>query len=161
DYRSITKEDLLSGLGGTDEYIFRVKRQEFTATEGQTVFTIDGQYLPNNNRISVYVWGNRQPNTAYEETNSNTITLIDGLPAGTKVIIEWFEVVNVMDYIHAESHATDGTDPITPEMIGAVPAVEGKGLSTEDYTTAEKMKLAGIEEGANKYVHPNTHPASM
>jgi parallel beta-helix repeat protein len=161
DYRSITKEDLLSGLGGTDEYIFRVKRQEFTTTEGQTIFTIDGQYLPNNNRISVYVWGNRQPNTAYEETNSNTITLIDGLPAGTKVIIEWFEVVNVMDYIHAESHATDGTDPITPEMIGAVPAVEGKGLSTEDYTTAEKNKLAGIEDGANKYVHPSTHPASM
>src|SRR5690606_28116975 len=66
DYRSITKEDLLSGLGGTDEYIFRVKRQEFTTTEGQTIFAIDGQYLPNNNRISVYVWGNRQPNTAYE-----------------------------------------------------------------------------------------------
>ncbi len=161
DYRSITKEDLLSGLGGTDEYIFRVKRQEFTTTEGQTIFAIDGQYLPNNNRISVYVWGNRQPNTAYEETNSNTITLIDELPAGTKVIIEWFEVVNVMDYIHAESHATDGTDPITPEMIGAVPVVEGKSLSTEDYTTAEKNKLAGVEDEANKYVHPSTHPASI
>lgn len=27
---------------------------------------------------------------------------------------------------------------------------QGKGLSTEDFTTAEKTKLAGIEEGANK-----------
>ena len=30
----------------------------------------------------------------------------------------------------------------------------GKGLSTNDYTTAEKNKLATIAEGANKYVHP-------
>lgn len=32
----------------------------------------------------------------------------------------------------------------------------GKGLSTNDYTTAEKTKLSGIETGANKYVHPTT-----
>lgn len=31
----------------------------------------------------------------------------------------------------------------------------GKGLSTNDYTTAEKNKLAGIEAGANKYTHPS------
>lgn len=30
----------------------------------------------------------------------------------------------------------------------------GKGLSTNDYTTVEKNKLATIAEGANKYVHP-------
>ena len=30
----------------------------------------------------------------------------------------------------------------------------GKGLSTNDYTTAEKTKLSGIAEGANKYTHP-------
>nr|DAI29073.1 MAG TPA: Peptidase [Caudoviricetes sp.] len=31
---------------------------------------------------------------------------------------------------------------------------DGKGLSTNDYTTAEKNKLAGITSGANKYTHP-------
>lgn len=31
---------------------------------------------------------------------------------------------------------------------------DGKGLSTNDYTTAEKEKLAGIEAGANKYTLP-------
>lgn len=35
--------------------------------------------------------------------------------------------------------------------------VDGKGLSTNDYTNADKDKLSGIEEGANKYVHPNSH----
>lgn len=47
------------------------------------------------------------------------------------------------------------------KLNSKVDKVDGKGLSTEDYTTAEKNKLAGIENGANKYTHPSTHPASM
>lgn len=35
-----------------------------------------------------------------------------------------------------------------------VDKVSGKGLSTNDYTTTEKNKLSGIEDGANKYTHP-------
>lgn len=35
-----------------------------------------------------------------------------------------------------------------------VDKVSGKQLSTEDYTTAEKKKLAGVDVGANKYVLP-------
>lgn len=42
-----------------------------------------------------------------------------------------------------------------------VDKVAGKQLSTEDYTTAEKAKLAAVEPNANKYVHPPTHPATM
>nr|DAL22456.1 MAG TPA_asm: Tail fiber family protein [Caudoviricetes sp.] len=37
----------------------------------------------------------------------------------------------------------------------------GKGLSTNDYTTAEKNKLSGIAAGANAYAHPSSHPATM
>ena len=37
---------------------------------------------------------------------------------------------------------------------GFVAKETGKGLSTNDYTTAEKQKLAGIAEGANTYTHP-------
>lgn len=36
-----------------------------------------------------------------------------------------------------------------------VDKVQGKQLSTEDYSTGEKQKLAGIAQGANNYVHPN------
>ena len=42
-----------------------------------------------------------------------------------------------------------------------VDKVEGKGLSANDYTDEEKAKLAGIEDNANNYVHPENHPASM
>lgn len=41
------------------------------------------------------------------------------------------------------------------KFAGKVDVVEGKGLSTNDYTTTEKNKLAGIAEGANNYVHPS------
>lgn len=37
----------------------------------------------------------------------------------------------------------------------------GKALSTNDYTTAEKTKLEGIEENANNYSHPASHSADM
>ena len=43
----------------------------------------------------------------------------------------------------------------------SVEKIAGKGLSENDYTTAEKSKLAGIEENANNYIHPASHPASM
>ena len=37
----------------------------------------------------------------------------------------------------------------------------GKGLSTNDYTTTEKDKLAGIESGANKYVLPTASTTTL
>ena len=59
----------------------------------------------------------------------------------------------------------DNADIIDAEMKsladGKVDKVTGKGLSTEDYTTEEKTKLAGIEAGATNYVHPATHPFTM
>ena len=59
-----------------------------------------------------------------------------------------------------------GNDPnfaatVTKQLGQKVDKVTGKGLSTEDYTTADKQKLAGIAAGANNYQHPATHPASV
>jgi hypothetical protein len=39
-------------------------------------------------------------------------------------------------------------------LAGKVDKESGKGLSTNDYTTAEKTKLSNIEEDANNYMHP-------
>ena len=44
----------------------------------------------------------------------------------------------------------------TGAQLGLVDAVTGKQLSTEDYTTAEKTKLSGIEAQANKTVIDDT-----
>lgn len=45
-------------------------------------------------------------------------------------------------------------DDTTVDLTNYVEKEEGKGLSTNDYTTEEKEKLAGIAEGANNYTHP-------
>lgn len=42
-----------------------------------------------------------------------------------------------------------------------VDKADGKVLSTNDYTAAEKTKLTGIAASANNYAHPATHPASV
>lgn len=46
-------------------------------------------------------------------------------------------------------------------LYGKVDKISGKGLSDQNYTLAEKSKLAGIAVEANKYVHPASHDASM
>lgn len=42
------------------------------------------------------------------------------------------------------------TENVQSQIDNKVNKVTGKGLSTEDYTTIEKTKLSGIEEGAQK-----------
>lgn len=59
-----------------------------------------------------------------------------------------------------------GNDPnfattVMTEIGKKVTREQGKNLSTNDYTNEEKAKLAGIAAGANNYVHPGTHPASI
>lgn len=63
------------------------------------------------------------------------------------------------------AHISDNEKHITGQernaWNGKVDAVAGKGLSTNDYTSTEKNKLAGVAANANNYAHPSTHPASM
>ena len=48
---------------------------------------------------------------------------------------------------------------LKPKLNSKVDKVDGKGLSTNDFTTELKTKLEGIEESANNYSHP-THTAA-
>ena len=50
-------------------------------------------------------------------------------------------------------------DHVHPHDSTKVDKVTGKGLSTNDYTTADKNKLAGIAEGANNYTLPTAGAA--
>lgn len=63
----------------------------------------------------------------------------------------------------AYNHVSDTVKHITAAertnwntVTNKVDKVSGKQLSTNDYTAAEKTKLAGIAAGANNYVHPTT-----
>lgn len=58
--------------------------------------------------------------------------------------IQEFDPTEIQNAINANTTAIDTK----------VDKVEGKGLSTNDYTTAEKDKLAAVEANANYYEHP-------
>ncbi len=45
---------------------------------------------------------------------------------------------------------------IKNKLLGKVDKADGKQLTTNDYTDAEKTKLAGIAAGANAYSHPTS-----
>lgn len=61
----------------------------------------------------------------------------------------------------AHGHAVADVTGLQAAIDAKVTAVAGKGLSTEDYTTAEKSKLAGVAANANAYTHPASHPPSI
>ena len=75
--------------------------------------------------------------------NGNALT-----PSGKAVDIEvptkTSDLQNDSNFVNQQSLST--------ALQGYVPAVNGKGLSTNDYTTAEKEKLRDIEAGATRNV---------
>ena len=61
------------------------------------------------------------------------------------------KIANV-EGLQSALNAKANTSDVTSGLAGKVDKETGKGLSTNDYTTAEKNKLAGIEAQANKTV---------
>ena len=81
---------------------------------------------------------------------------------GNKSVIDAITSALVSNWNSAFSHISDVIKHITVDertlwntVSNKVDKVTGKQLSTNDYTTAEKNKLSGIEANANRYVHPN------
>ena len=68
-----------------------VKREDILAYEGQTVFHLEkGEYVPNQNRIKVFVGGVPQYSPEnFLESSPTTITFYDGLPDLTVVHVEY------------------------------------------------------------------------
>lgn len=92
--------------------------------------------------------------------STTSIPSIDGLATETYVNTKVAGIVNsapeTLDTLN-ELAAALGNDPnfattVATEIGTKVDKVSGKGLSTNDYTTTEKNKLAGIAEGANKTI---------
>ena len=69
---------------------------------------------------------------------------------GEKLILTKTDGNNIE--VNFEVFATDAA--LNSGLATKVDKVEGKGLSTNDFTTAEKNKLAGIAAGANAYSLP-------
>lgn len=73
---------------------------------------------------------------------------------------EFLNTVDLTNYVTNDELGTKGF-LTESDIANKVDKVEGMGLSTNDYTDIDKQKLSDVETGANKYIHPNTHPATM
>lgn len=87
-----------------------------------------------------------------------TSTVLGGVKGGSNVTIDENGVMSVDLSAYQQTAAADDKyytkASATADLVTKVDKVTGKQLSTEDYTSAEKTKLAGVEPGANKYTLP-------
>ena len=85
-------------------------------------------------------------------------TVLGGVKGGGNVAINAEGVMSVDLSAYQKTATADDKyytkASATTDLATKVDKVDGKQLSTEDYTSAEKTKLAGVETGANKYVLP-------
>lgn len=94
------------------------------------------------------------------KTGNVTLTASDvgALPDDTPIPSKTSDLTNDSDfavdanYVHTDNNydatAKEIVDGVTDALTGKVDKVDGKGLSTEDYTSEEKTKLADVEAGA-------------
>lgn len=75
---------------------------------------------------------------------------------------------NGKDWVYVNSKATgditelqEDVKQLQTDVKNKVDKVSGKGLSTNDYTTAEKNKLAGIAANANNYTLPTATDSTL
>lgn len=148
-----SKESVILGKGTIDE----AGEVSVAGSERNTIVTrLDTATFTNDNLVK---WNST--NNIVEDAGQS-LSDIDGkinLKADTTYVDT--ELLKKQNNLTFDSTPTaDSTNPVTSGGIKAaldtkVDKVAGKQLSTEDFTSAEKTKLAGIAENANNYVLPD------
>lgn len=122
---------------------------------GKTVVVTELPTKGDVNKIYLIPNESSRANDVYDEY----IYLITEQKTGWEFLGNKHVDVNLKDYYtKAEvNEAIKGVEGRTTSALALkVDKVEGKQLSTNDYTTSEKNKLQGIATNANNYTHPTT-----
>ena len=122
---------------------------------GKTVVVTELPAKGDVNKIYLIPNESSRTNDVYDEY----IYLITEQKTGWEFLGNKHVDVNLKDYYtKAEvNEAIEGVEGRTTSALTLkVDKVDGKQLSTNDYTTSEKNKLKGIAANANNYTHPTT-----
>jgi hypothetical protein len=132
-----TQEELDRYKSLTDTRVIAVEQGKADKTD------VDSKLVAKADKTSVYT---------KSETDQRIQTIVGAAPDALDTLQEIADALN---------NDPDFAGTMTMQLAGKVDKVAGKGLSANDYTTAEKTKLAGIAAGANNYTHPATHPPAI
>lgn len=112
------------------------------------------KFLDNNGLL--YLWNKIKgilPKSTSELTNDSGYITADDIPDATPASTT-SPKMNGTAAVGTEDAYARG-DHVHPSDTTKVDKVDGMGLSHNDYTTTDKDKLAGIEDGANNYTLPD------
>jgi len=138
---------------------------EFTATQGQTVFTTTFNYTPNLNQLAVFVNGSKQiVTTNYTETSNTTITFVTGLNVGDLVEIIYNQalsggVISSQNITYTQGSTGSVTTNVQAKLQQTVSVKDfgAVGDGTTDDTTAIQNAL---NAGKNLYFPPGEYAVS-
>ena len=127
------------------------------------IYLISADITENNNYYNEFLW----TGSAYEKIGSTKINLDGYLTktgdssntatqftiAKSRVLPQSGEILSVI-FGKVVKYLNDLNPIAFSGSFNDLQGLNGKGLSTNDYTTAEKTKLSGISENANNYTLP-------
>jgi hypothetical protein len=146
-----SSEILSTQISGLQEAVGKLEESINTSSIAESEITLSEVFISNDDRCRIYQAPLGKRNwllypAPIIKKNGFVITTDFEIDYGGGAIIFTTPIIEV-DTLTADATYTS--------------TISGKQLSTEDYSTSEKIKLADIEAEANKYVHPATHSASM
>lgn len=119
-----------------------------SATDKNKLDTVTINAQPNQNAFSAI-------NGAMASTPTDTLTITGGVGitvSGSGKNINITATGTATPGLHASTHVTGGTDVI-PDAVANI----ASGL----FSGSDKNKLDGVQNNANNYTHPTTHPPSI
>tara|TARA_X000001382_G_scaffold58660_1_gene40284 strand:- start:3414 stop:6350 length:2937 start_codon:yes stop_codon:yes gene_type:complete len=136
------------------------KIETFTATAGQTAFNLSNTYLQNTNSVNIFVNGVRQ--SAFTETDNNTVTLTNGASVGDEVVV----IINLYDTVQGTvespnvTHAPAGVGAVTTTVkakLDETVSVKDFGATGDGVTDDRAAIQQAINTGKNVFVPAGTY----
>jgi len=162
------KVDKVTGKGlSTEDYTTTEKNKLSGIAAGATVYTNEMADA----RVSAGITGKVDKVTgkglSTEDYTSSEKSKLAGISEGAEVNVnaDWNAISGDAQILNKPTIPTQYTDEMADARVsagitGKVDKVTGKGLSTEDYTSNEKTKLAGIAIGAEVNVNSDWNAVS-